>query len=48
MKKLKTNDSLGRTLDDGVESSSMIGKIGPIVKTLQEILARLDNLEKAT
>lgn len=42
MKKRKNNDCLARTLDDGVESSSAIGKIGPIVKTLQEILDRLD------
>lgn len=42
MNKRKNNDCLARTLDDGVESSSAIGKIGPIVKTLQEILDRLD------
>lgn len=47
IKKLRNNDSLARTLDDGTESTDGIGAIGPVIKTLQEILARLDKLEKA-
>jgi hypothetical protein len=48
LNKNKPNDTLGRTLDDGTESSSTIGLIAPIVKAIQELEARVKFVEDKT
>jgi hypothetical protein len=46
LKKQKSNDTLGRTLDDGTESSSTIGLIAPLIMAMKELHGKVQQLEE--